>query len=232
MYLQSDLVDKVDMRCYNRKRKSFDIGESMGNFIVFEGIDGSGKSTQIKLLASKLRESGRRVYVTAEPTESVSGGLLRDALCGISKRTPCEMAALFTLDRIYHNVNPVNGIKKMLADGFDVICDRYYYSTLAYQGNETDPEWVRCMNIDCPEIMRPDLCVFLDVTPEVGLSRVTNGERGFTEIYEKSSILDAVRKKYFDVFDRLPCEENVKVINADRAPEQVADEVFSEVIKL
>ena len=201
----------------------------MGKFIVFEGIDGSGKSTQIKLLAKRLRESGRKVYVTAEPTESVSGGLLRDALCGVAKRTPCEMAALFTLDRIYHNVNPANGIKKMLDDGFDVICDRYYYSTLAYQGNETDFDWVRTMNIDCPEILCPDVCLFLDVSPEVGLSRVGNGERGFTEIYEKASILEAVRKKYFDVFETLPKRENVKIINADRDPDAVAEDIFEAV---
>jgi len=199
----------------------------MGKFIVFEGIDGSGKSTQIKLLAKSLRDSGRKVYVTAEPTESVSGGMLRDALCGVAKRTPCEMAALFTLDRIYHNVNPANGIKKMLDDGFDVICDRYYYSTLAYQGNETDFEWVRRMNIDCPEILRPDLCIFLDVSPEVGLSRVGNGERGFTEIYEKASILEAVRKKYFDVFELLSTGENIRVINADRDPAAVAEDILS-----
>ena len=104
-----------------------------GRFIVFEGIDGAGKSTQIQLLAERLRGQGRRVYCTAEPTESVSGGMLRDALGGVSKRTSCEMAAMFVLDRIFHNVNPVNGIEKMLADGVDVICDRYYYSSLAYQ---------------------------------------------------------------------------------------------------
>ena len=107
-----------------------------GRFIVFEGIDGAGKSTQIELLAAHLQGQGRRVYRTAEPTESVTGGLLRDALGGVSKRTACEMAALFVLDRIFHNVNPVNGIEKMLADGIDVISDRYYYSSLAYQGSE------------------------------------------------------------------------------------------------
>ena len=97
-----------------------------GRLIVFEGIDGAGKTTQIELLTRRLQERGRRVYRTAEPTESVSGGLLRDALSGVSKRTPCEMAALFVLDRIFHNTNPVNGIERMLADGVDVICDRYY----------------------------------------------------------------------------------------------------------
>ena len=90
-----------------------------GRFIVFEGIDGAGKTTQIDLLAKYLRANGRQVYCTAEPTESVSGGLLRDALSGVSHRTVCEMAAMFVFDRIHHNVNPVNGIQKMLADGFD-----------------------------------------------------------------------------------------------------------------
>lgn len=201
----------------------------MGKFIVFEGIDGSGKSTQIRLLAEKLRERGEKVYVTAEPTESVSGGLLRDALCGIAKRTACEMAALFALDRIFHNVNPVNGIEKMLRDGFYVICDRYYYSTLAYQGNETDVEWVRRMNIDCPEIRRPDVCIFLDVSPETGLSRVQNGSRGFTEIYEKAETLKAVRAKYFDAFSILGDSENVKIIDAARAPDMVAADVLSAI---
>ena len=95
-----------------------------GRFIVFEGIDGAGKSTQIQLLANRLKEQGRRVYCTAEPTESVSGGLLRDALGGVAKRTSCEMAAMFVLDRIFHNVNPVNGIEKMLADGVDAPTSR------------------------------------------------------------------------------------------------------------
>ncbi|MBQ7392281.1 MAG: dTMP kinase, partial [Clostridia bacterium] len=143
-----------------------------GRFIVFEGIDGAGKTTQINLLAKYLSGQGRAVYCTAEPTETVSGGLLRDALSGVSRRTVCEMAAMFVFDRINHNVNPVNGIQKMLADGFDVICDRYYYSSLAYQGSGTDPEWVSNMNLNCPEIMRPDVCIFLDLTPEQSMARI------------------------------------------------------------
>ena len=102
------------------------MSEQRGKFIVFEGIDGAGKTTQINRLAERLRAEGRRVLVTAEPTVSVTGGLLRDALGGISSRTAGEMAAMFVLDRIFHNVNPVNGIEKMLTDGIDVICDRYY----------------------------------------------------------------------------------------------------------
>ena len=204
----------------------------MSRFIVLEGLDGAGKTTQIHLLREALEANGERVHVTAEPTESVTGGLLRDALAGVRPRTACEMAALFLIDRVNHNVNPVNGIRKMLDSGFDVICDRYYYSTLAYQGSATDFEWVRKMNIDCPEILRPDVCIFLDVSPEIGLSRVQNGSRGFTEIYEKADTLRAVRKKYFDAFELLSSTDNINVISADRTADEISADVLAAVKKL
>lgn len=182
-----------------------------GRFIVIEGIDGAGKSTQIELLAEKLRAAGRTVHITAEPTASVSGGLLRDALGGISSRTPCEMAALFVLDRIFHNVNP-NGINAMLDKDIDVICDRYYYSSLAYQGSQTDLKWVADMNLNCPEIRKPDLCIFLDLAPEESLKRISKG-RTTTELYEKLDVLQSVRKRFFDIFDLLKERDNIKVID-------------------
>ena len=202
-----------------------------GKFIVFEGIDGSGKSTQIQLLCDRLRESGRQVYLTAEPTASVTGGLLRDALSGVSRRTSCELAAMFVLDRINHNVNPVNGIEVMLERGFDVVCDRYYYSSLAYQGSETDFEWVRAMNLNCPEIRTPDACIFLDLDPETAMERIGHG-RAVTEIYEKKSKLEEIRNKYFSVFESLGENENVKIINAGRSIECIAAEIFEEICKL
>ncbi len=197
-----------------------------GRFIVFEGLDGAGKTTQIELLANRLRETGRRVYCTAEPTESVSGGLLRDALGGVSKRSAGEMAALFVLDRIFHNVNPVNGIQKMLADGFDVICDRYYYSSMAYQGSETDPEWVRRMNLDCPEILRPDVCVFLDLTPAQSMERINRG-RATQEIYENEARLTLVRDQFYRVFEQLKESDNIRVVNAYRSIEEIHEEIAS-----
>ena len=197
-----------------------------GRFIVFEGIDGAGKTTQIRLLEKYLRDLGHAVYCTAEPTESVSGGLLRDALSGISKRSACEMAALFTLDRIFHNVNPVSGIERMLNDGFDVICDRYYYSSMAYQGSETDAEWVKSMNLACPEIRRPDLCVFLDLTPEESMARIDGG-RATKEIYENAEKLRAVRDKFYRVFEELKGTENVRIVNAARSIEEIHAEIVS-----
>ena len=197
-----------------------------GRFIVFEGIDGAGKTTQIDLLEKKLKEMGRRVYRTAEPTESVSGGMLRDALAGITKRSACEMAALFTLDRIFHNVNSVHGIEKMLADGVDVICDRYYYSTLAYQGSEIKGDWAFDLNLNCPEIRRPDVCMFLDLTPEQSLARIAKG-RVTQEIYENREKLEQVRRKFYSVFDRLEEDEHIVILDASRTIEEIADEIFS-----
>ena len=191
-----------------------------GRFIVFEGIDGAGKTTQIELLTNYLRGQGRTVYRTAEPTESVSGGLLRDALSGVSKRTPCELAAMFVLDRIFHNVNPVNGIQKMLADGVDVICDRYYYSSLAYQGSQTDAEWVRRMNLDCPEIGRPDICIFLDLTPQQSMERISKG-RVTTEIYETEEQLTRVRDQFLSAIDSLSERDVIRTVNAARSIEEI-----------
>lgn len=195
-----------------------------GRFIVFEGIDGAGKSTQIDLLKQKLQADGRRVYCTAEPTESVSGGLLRDALGGVSKRTTCELAAMFVLDRIFHNVNPVHGIEKMLAEGIDVICDRYYYSSLAYQGSDTDFTWVRDMNLNCPEIRKPDVCIFLDLTPEQSMARIEGG-RVTKEIYETDEKLTRVRNQFYRVFEELKERDRIEIVDASRSIEEIHQEI-------
>ena len=199
-----------------------------GKFIVFEGLDGSGKSTQIRCLEQRLRDMGRRVDVTAEPTVSALGGLVRDALSGFTPRSGGEIAALFMADRVAHNVNPVNGIGKLLSEGCVVLCDRYYYSSLAYQGTVTDPEWVFHINIDCPEIRKPDLCVFLDLDDEECLRRMERG-RSYREIYENENSLLAVRRRYYEIFRRLEHRDNICIVNAARTPEEVAADVLSAV---
>ena len=206
------------------------MNNNKGKFIVFEGIDGSGKTTQINKLCEYLESKGRKVYVTSEPTISLTGGMLRDALSGVSKRTSCEMAAMFVLDRIFHNVNNKWGIEKMLADGYDVLCDRYYYSSLAYQGSETDFEWVKSMNLNCPEIRTPDACIFLDLTPEESLERISKG-RATTEIYETKEKLTAVRNTFLNVFEELSNnpDEHIYVISAFGDVETVAKRIASAV---
>lgn len=202
-----------------------------GRFIVIEGIDGSGKSTQISLLAKRLTDEGCRVYTTAEPTVSLTGGMLRDALRGVTQHTTCEIAAMFLLDRIAHNVNPVNGIEKFLSSGVDVICDRYYYSSLAYQGSETDFDWVLDMNINCPEIRKPDLCIFLDLEPDKCLDRISKN-RMVKEIYEEIDRLERYRKRYFEIFDMLKFTDNIAIIDTNKDINSVAAEVYAKVAEL
>lgn len=199
-----------------------------GKFIVFEGIDGCGKTTQLARLGNALRARGRQVCLTAEPTDSPTGKLLRAALSGKEPRSPSEMAALFTLDRIGHNLAP-GGIGEALASGKDVLCDRYYYSSLAYQGSLCDYEWVKRMNLDCPDIRRPDLCVFLDLSPAESLARIS--ARGNTaEIYEKEASLRLFRNTFLRVFQTLP--DRTAIIDAAGSPEEVAARVLRATLEI
>ena len=202
-----------------------------GKFIVIEGLDGSGKGTQISLLESKLREKGINLHRTCEPTEHATGGLIRDALCGMTKRTPCELASLFLADRIAHCSNPVSGIKTLIENGVTVICDRYYYSSFAYQGMDTDLKWVMDQNLNCPDILQPDLCIFLDVPPAECDERIAKG-RAQREIYEANvETITRIRDKYIDVFSLLE-SHNVAIINASRIPSEVAQDVLEAVLKI
>lgn len=201
-----------------------------GRFIVFEGIDGAGKSTQMEKLRQKLVSEGRKVFITAEPTQSVTGGILRDALSGNYRRTASELAAMFLSDRVFHNVNESVGINQALEKGFDVISDRYYYSSFAYQGLDSDIDWVIDMNLNCPDIRRPDLCIFLDLDAEKSKSRIDTN-RATVEIFEQAEILDKIRNKFFDVFARLK-DENIEIIDASGTVDEVAEKIASVVDKL
>lgn len=195
-----------------------------GKLIVLEGLDGSGKGTQISLLSKALADYGIPVHVTAEPTQSATGGLIRDALAGLQKRTPYELAALFLTDRIFHNTSKA-GIKNLLDKGFTVICDRYYYSSFAYQGMDAELSWVMDINLNCPEITKPDLCIFLDVPTKQCDERMNS--RQSREIFENVEAMEKIRSRFFEVFDLLKDKENIAVINAARNIEAVSADVIS-----
>lgn len=200
-----------------------------GKFIVFEGLDGSGKGTQISLLSKELSEKRISIHETAEPTQSATGGLIRDTLAGYQKRTPYELAALFLTDRIFHNTS-ANGIKRILDLGVTVICDRYYYSSFAYQGIDTELKWVMDMNLNCPEILKPDLCIFLDVPTEQCDERMN--VRQSREIFENIETMNKIRARFFEVFKLLKDSENIVIINASRSVEEVHRDVLSSVSEL
>lgn len=203
--------------------------QTPGKFIVIEGLDGSGKSTQARLLAEKLTAAGRRAHCTAEPTSSALGGLIRDSLAGAYPRSVEEIAALFLADRIAHNVDPSRGFGRWLDAGEDVVCDRYYHSSFAYQGSETDLNWVIDMHLQCPAIRRPDLCVFLDLEPAGAVARLDTG-RDTREIYENERKLAQAREKYFRVFQLLARRgEAIAVVDAAGDMETVAEAVWTRV---
>ncbi len=194
-------------------------------FIVFEGLDGSGKSSQIELLAEYLRKKGEKIYVTAEPTNIETGGYIRRILADSLEKDMYLQAALFLADRLEHITNPENGVLKHLNDGETVICDRYYYSSFAYQGTKSDIDWVMDMNLKCERILTPDLCIFLDVNPDECKKRIdTVRER--TELYEKDvELMRKIRNNFLDVLDKLKVSQNIAIIDANREIDEVAKEI-------
>lgn len=201
-------------------------------FIVFEGIDGAGKTTQIELLCKRLEENGIFCKITAEPTDMPSGKEIRRALSGELKKTPLEMAEMFAHDRALHNTHLELGINKMRELGFTVISDRYYYSSLAYQGAALGYDTVAKLNLENPDIKMPDLCVFLDLSPEVSLKRI--GSRGeATEIYENYDYLTKTRAMFFDVFGKLRERgERIAVIDASGSVDEVSEKVWAAVAEI
>lgn len=183
--------------------------KNRGKFIVFEGTDGSGKSTQMKMLASYLNEMGARCYLTHEPTDSPVSSLLRSCLTGRIDADEHTIAALFAADRLDHIHNPVNGILKKLNEGVNVLCDRYYLSSFAYNGGFVPLEWVIELNRPAREALKPDLTVFLYLDAEDSMERVMG--RGETERYETVERQKKIRKNYLDLIARFP-DENVATV--------------------
>jgi dTMP kinase len=95
---------------------------------------------------------------------------------------------------------------------------------MAYQGSETDATWVRDMNLNCPEILRPDVCIFLDLTPEESMERISR-RHGTQEIYETVEKLTAVRARFYRVFEELKDTDRICVVNAARYIDQIHKEI-------
>lgn len=205
----------------------------MGKFIVVEGLDGSGKSSQIEILANQLESRGEKVYITAEPTNFETGTYLRRILTNSLQMDINLQAALFAADRIEHNTDPNNGIKKYLSEGYTVICDRYYYSSLAYQGKnpDCDFEWVLNLNLKCNVIQKPDLCIFLDVNPATCKNRIDTS-REKIELYEKNvEQMNCIRNGFLEVIELLrdKFDHKIVVIDANDNLNNVSKEIMKYV---
>jgi len=197
-------------------------------FIAFEGIDGSGKSTQVKLLKEKLEAAGHKVYTTCEPTDAPPGKMIRDIFNHRIDGDHRTIAALFIADRLHHILNKTDGLLKMLEDGYTVITDRYYFSSYAYQSPHIDQNWVIQANSLAAGLLRPDLNIYIDISPEISIERLNKG-RTSIELYETLDNLRPVRNKYLELIDLLKDEEKVFIANGDQNPEGIANDIWSNI---
>jgi dTMP kinase len=190
-----------------------------GIFIVIEGLDGSGKTTQAKFLAKKL-EKTYKVILTAEPSLGKIGSFIREDCLYEDKRLPTEAEALlFAADRIEHMHNEV---KPALEDGKIVICDRYIYSSLAYQGNAgLSLDWIKTINA---RALQPDFSIFIDVAPEKVIERLQRKK----SVMETLEIQQRVREVYLKYVEK---GELIRV-DGDNPKDVVAEELYARVSNL
>lgn len=199
-----------------------------GIFLTFEGIDGSGKSTQISLLKEHIEQHTASCMVTREPSDGPVGTLLRQFLTGRIQGDEATISALFAADRLDHLNNPVNGIRKLLDDGRTVITDRYLLSNYAYQSVAVPLEWIMQCNAMAAEALKPDCHIFIDADPEITLERMAK-DRHQTELFETRERLTEVRARYFNLFKRLENDENIIVIDGNRSVQEISDEIWAKV---
>ncbi len=185
-------------------------------FIVIEGIDGTGKSTQAKRLAAHLTSQRKTVILSREPTDGPWGTLLRNS-ASTGRLSPEEELETFLKDRKQHVTEK---IAPALASGHTVILDRYYFSTMAYQGARGfDPQEIRRKNEEFAPV--PDLLLILDLDVDSAIARI--GIRGDTaNEFEQRTNLARCR----EIFLSLKDEPFVKVISTDSPPDEVTRKIL------
>ena len=194
-----------------------------GRFIVLEGIDGSGTTTQAARLVASLRASGHAVVATREPSDGPIGVVLRQALtrrlAGLSDRA---LALLFAADRLDHLASVV---EPALAEGKVVVSDRYVLSSLAYQGMRMPLGWVETLNAAA----RPaDLTLYLEVDPRTAARR-RQGRGGTEELFDADEVQRAVARAYGRVVRKHTRAQRVVRVDGRAAADEVAREILARV---
>jgi dTMP kinase len=193
-------------------------------FIVLEGGDGAGTTTQLKRLDLALERRGIPRWTTAEPTDRPEGLLIRRILSGELPRDPGTLARLFAADRNEH-LRGAGGILERLGKGETVVCDRYVLSSLAYQGVSCGPELPAELNSAFP---LPELLLYFDLAPEQSLGRLGSRER--LDIFEELPFQERVRQAYRSELARYAGSGmRIAAIDASRSVEEVGREVFRAV---
>jgi dTMP kinase len=203
-----------------------------GRFIVLEGLDGAGTTTQSERLAAWLRARGRRAHVTAEPSGGPVGALVRQILSRRISGAPGAprgfdggaLALLFAADRLDHVSAE---IEPRLAEGCDVVCDRFTLSSLAYQSVTTgDMGWVDSVNT---RAAAPDVTLFLEVSPRTAMRR-RSAASGTLELFEEAGFQRRVARAYRRAIEHLGrLGQRVEVVDGERSPEEVTAGLASAV---
>ena len=188
-----------------------------GCLVSIEGIDGAGKTTQIRLLSDWFGRNGIDAVVLKEPTAGPYGReIARRAAAHVSTSADEEMR-LFMLDRredVRQNILPA------LAAGKLVVMDRYYLSNMAYQGARgLDPELIRAENEQFSPV--PDRVIVLDIDPAIGLARIRDSRKTALDSFEKEDYLRRVR----DIFLAIGRRPNGLIIDASQPPEKVHEAI-------
>lgn len=181
----------LPIMCNAKHQDDVDMAKK-GIFLVIEGLDGSGKTTQATLLAEKFFRT-YNVLLTAEPSRGKIGSFIRESCLYEQERLPIEAEALlFAADRIEHMQTE---LKPALDEGRLVICDRYIYSSLAYQGSAgLSLDWIKTVNA---RALQPDICIFIDVPPEKVIERLQR-KKSVMETLETQQKVRQVYLKYVE----------------------------------
>ncbi|MFX1514466.1 MAG: dTMP kinase [Promethearchaeota archaeon] len=198
-----------------------------GYLIVFEGIDGSGKSTQIQLLAERLNKENFKTVIFHEPTKGKWGKKIREL---VKHSRDCHDELRWFIEDRKEDIKL--NIKPAMKNNMIVILHRYYYSNIVYQGTmgEIDPGYIMELNYFAP---RPNLCFILDCDPNDAYNRIENSRKGKTDYFEKIDNLHRVREMYLEFFKDY---SEIKIIpqlkNPENIHEQIWDIVREEIGKL
>jgi dTMP kinase len=201
----------------------------MAPFIVIEGIDGCGKGTQAKLLLEHLKDMGKDVLLTAEPTKGPLGKMIREHLSDPFLDDE-SLALLFAADRIEH-------LEKEVRPGLDsgkiVISDRYVYSSIAYQGQKVDLDWVGDVNKYAD---RPDLAILLDVNPQLARRRMKERGDDLEYFEEDQDFQMGVKRTFIDLSRNHHLPEGLKtkwlVVDAAKDKGEIADHIIDAVTSI
>jgi dTMP kinase len=200
---------------------------STGRLIVIEGLDGAGTTTQAKRLVEHLNANGRNAYATREPSDGPVGRLIREMLTGGhaitgEKLSQGTFGLLFAADRLDHMQREV---EPHIAAGALVVSDRWYHSSLAYQGTGADRDWITMLN---SRARKPELTIFLQVRPEVAAKRRAEARR-IPELFEDLQMQIDVDAGYKATIAELQAlGERIEILDG----EQTQDQVFAAILRL